>query len=84
MKKLIKLFCLLLCAAILLCGCSDNSTSDTDKVMVYITRTGIKYHTEHCTYLNSSKIQISLQEAVEEYYSPCSRCNPPTIKNKSK
>ena len=57
MKKTIKIFCLLLCTTILLCGCSDNSTSDSDTVIVYITRTGTKYHTKRCTYLNSSKIE---------------------------
>lgn len=51
--------------------------SETSTVMVYITRTGSKYHRNHCSYLRSSKIEISLENAIEELYSPCSRCNPP-------
>lgn len=51
--------------------------SEASTVMVYITRTGSKYHRNHCSYLRSSKIEISLENAIEEFYSPCSRCNPP-------
>ena len=59
---------------------NQNKTTpknEVSTVMVYITRTGSKYHRNHCSYLRSSKIEISLENAVEESYSPCSRCNPP-------
>ena len=51
---------------------------------VYITRTGAKYHREKCDYLRYSKIKITLEEALEESYSPCSKCNPPIIESSTK
>ena len=45
--------------------------------IVYITKTGTKYHTEDCSYLRSSKIAIRLSEALERGLEPGSRCNPP-------
>lgn len=47
--------------------------------IVYITRTGEKYHSGGCQYLSQSQIPISLEEAVQRGYSPCSVCNPPKI-----
>lgn len=44
--------------------------------MVYITKTGKKYHRSSCSYLKSSKIPIDLSSAKKEGYTPCSRCNP--------
>ena len=45
--------------------------------VVYITKTGEKYHTAGCSYLARSKIPISLKDAKAQGYTPCSRCNPP-------
>ncbi|GAB6390929.1 MAG: hypothetical protein MdMp014T_0302 [Treponematales bacterium] len=45
-------------------------------VVVYITRTGKKYHRENCRYLRQSKIETTLEEARRSY-EPCSVCNPP-------
>lgn len=41
---------------------------------VYITNTGSKYHRAGCSYLRKSKIPISLEDAQNSGYSPCSRC----------
>ena len=49
---------------------------DTESVMVYVTRTGTKYHRGSCSYLSKSKIPMKLSEAKKRY-GPCSRCNPP-------
>ena len=46
---------------------------------VYITKSGTKYHTSTCSYLSQSKIPITLSDAVNNGYSPCSRCKPPTL-----
>ena len=54
----------------------DKSSSIT----VYITKTGKKYHRGSCSYLRSSKIPISLKNAVARGYTPCSRCRPPRLK----
>ena len=43
--------------------------------IVYITRTGAKYHRGSCRYLNGSKIPISLEKAKQSY-GPCSVCRP--------
>lgn len=51
----------------------ENNNSDE---IVYITKTGSKYHRENCRYLSKSKIPIMLSDAVNSY-SPCSVCNPP-------
>ena len=44
--------------------------------IVYITRTGKKYHREGCSALKSSKIPITLKEARERRYTPCALCDP--------
>lgn len=42
--------------------------------IVYVTKSGKKYHKEGCPYLKSSKIMISLQQALMEGMKPCSKC----------
>jgi len=52
--------------------------SDTTSTMVvFITRTGEKYHRDGCRYLSKSKISISLKDAKARGYTPCSVCRPP-------
>lgn len=43
--------------------------------IVYVTRSGKKYHREGCSSLKISKIPIFLDEACKRRYAPCSRCN---------
>ena len=50
---------------------------------VYVTKTGEKYHSDNCTYLSKSKIEISLSDALAKGYTACSKCNPPTKVNQS-
>ena len=47
--------------------------------IVYITNTGSKYHRDGCQYLRQSQHAITLGSALEEGYSPCSKCNPPIL-----
>lgn len=47
------------------------------ETVVYITRTGEKYHVSSCSYLRRSCIPIDLSDAKSSGYSPCSRCHPP-------
>ncbi len=70
-KKIFPVILILVFAA-LVSTYSEDST-------VYITKTGSKYHTATCSYLKSSKIPISLSEAAKRGYTPCSRCNAPTL-----
>jgi hypothetical protein len=44
------------------------------EVTVYVTNTGKKYHEDGCRYLKQSKIPISLSDAKEQGYAPCSVC----------
>ncbi len=50
-----------------------RASADTS-MTVYITNTGSKYHRGNCSYLNQSKIPISLNAAKAQGYTPCSRC----------
>ena len=43
--------------------------------IVYITRTGAKYHLSNCRHLKYSKIPISLEKAKQNY-KPCLICRP--------
>lgn len=52
----------------------DNSEDASD--VVYITNTGTKYHRNWCSYLSSSKKAITINDAINKGYSPCSRCSP--------
>lgn len=55
----------------------EYSQSDTKKeTIVYVTKTGQKYHRGDCRYLRFSKIAIPLSKAKMNY-SPCSICDPP-------
>jgi len=49
---------------------------DTQDEIVYITKTGSKYHRGSCSYLKKSKIPISKKDAKARGYGPCSRCRP--------
>lgn len=50
----------------------------TKEIIVYITKTGSKYHRAGCKHLKKSSIPITLEEAKERGYTPCKVCNPPT------
>ena len=47
-------------------------------VSVYVPSTGECYHRDGCTYLHS-KIEITLEQAVQRGYHACSRCKPPKL-----
>lgn len=44
--------------------------------IVFITRTGIRYHKESCWHLRRSKIPIDVEEAKDKGYTPCKMCTP--------
>lgn len=46
---------------------------------VYITYTGECYHSSGCSSLEHSKIQCTLQEAIDNGYRDCQRCEPPEL-----
>ena len=52
----------------------DNE--DRVEYIVYITRTGAKYHRGTCRYLKYSKFAVSKKEAISDGYLPCKVCRP--------
>lgn len=54
---------------------ASSASNEPQGQMVYVTRTGKKYHRDGCTHLRS-RIPISLKEAKVRY-SPCKVCMPP-------
>lgn len=55
----------------------ENNTveSNTEKSeTVYVTKTGKKYHSANCSYLKSSSLSMTLDDAIDAGYTPCSRC----------
>ena len=64
-------------ASVLVQGSKSTEPDPPEDVTIYITRTGKKYHRDGCGSLRRSKIPISLAEARQRNYGPCSRCDPP-------
>jgi hypothetical protein len=56
----------------------DRSSSTSGETTVYVTKTGRKYHRENCQHLKKSSRAMTLKQALEQGYEPCSRCKPPT------
>ncbi len=56
---------------------TDYEKQYPDKEIVYITKNGTKYHKEDCSYLSSSKIPVTLEQAISQGLEPCSKCFPP-------
>lgn len=54
-------------------GENPNPPAEYSSETVYVTDTGSKYHKSGCGYLKS-KNAISLEEAKQRGYEPCSRC----------
>lgn len=48
------------------------------ETVVYVTRTGERYHRGTCRYLKKSKIPAELGVAKAQGYTPCKVCKPPT------
>lgn len=55
----------------------QNQVSNVNDNIVYVTKTGTKYHRADCPMLKSSKIEMTLKEAKAKGYTPCNKCNPP-------
>lgn len=79
MKKLRKLLYALpvLVALVFVVPPIHTNAADWSTYTVHVTKTGNKYHMAGCSYLNKSDIPINIIQAVNQGYSPCSRCNPP-------
>lgn len=52
------------------------TVTDKKDEIVYITRTGEKYHRASCQHLRRSKIGTKKSEAIKQGYAPCKACRP--------
>ena len=60
----------------------DSASADaTPEQVVYLTRTGTKYHREGCRFLARSGIPIALKDVGS--HEPCSVCRPPTLRDRA-
>ena len=57
---------------------SENKINETEKI-VYIAKTGKKYHLENCRTLRGEKEAIDLNEAIKNGYEVCKVCKPDSI-----
>lgn len=73
-----KQFVSLLCAFLILVSSTTPAFAANGSTTVYITKTGECYHTGSCSYLKS-KLPITLQDAIDAGYRPCSKCHPPHL-----
>lgn len=53
------------------------SYQPSEAQVVYVTKTGEKYHRSSCQYLRSSKIAMPLAQAQQYGYGACKVCKPP-------
>lgn len=56
---------------------AEPSADEPTGQVVYVTKSGTKYHLGTCSHLSKSKIEKSLTEAKNAGYEPCKTCNPP-------
>jgi hypothetical protein len=75
MKKIGRFFAVI----VLLLTVAAFGFAATAETVVYVTKTGAKYHKDGCSSLRSSKIEITLGEAVKKGYEPCQVCKPPVL-----
>ena len=57
---------------------NENKINETEKI-VYIAKTGKKYHLENCRTLRGEKEAIDLNEAIKNGYEVCKVCKPYSI-----
>lgn len=75
-KQLVYTLSIVLALSLILPPIQTNAT-DWTTYTVHITRTGSKYHRGGCSYLRKSDYTINILDAINQGYTPCSRCNPP-------
>lgn len=55
---------------------AEHAIVQTKETVVYITKTGEKYHKDGCRYLRQSKIKTTKQKATKQGYTACKICKP--------
>ena len=81
MKNVKKLMALISAFAIFVgIGIPSNTVyAASGDTVVYITKTGECYHSSGCSSLRKSKIETTLQSAIDRGYRACSKCKPPVL-----
>jgi hypothetical protein len=81
MKNVKKLMAMITAFAILVSIGIPSSTvyAASGDTVVYITKTGECYHSSGCSSLRRSKIETTLQSAIDRGYRACSKCNPGSL-----
>lgn len=59
---------------------AQRTAADNGETIVYITKSGKKYHADGCRSLSKTRIPIKLKDAVAKGFTACSLCNPPALK----
>ena len=54
-----------------------ETQENPQSVTVYITSTGKRYHLAGCQYLRGGRTAVTVKEARDRGYKPCTGCNPP-------
>lgn len=54
----------------------SQQTSAMVGTIVYITKSGTKFHRDGCSSLSKSRISIPYEDAVSRGFEPCGRCAP--------
>jgi len=80
--SLIRRFALCATFAVALAGSAPESPNLTagfaaaakQECVVYITRTGYRYHVGDCGYLRRSRIPVEKRKAIKAGYTPCKVC----------
>ena len=52
----------------------DQAQNPEQNKVVYVTKSGTKYHNQGCQHLEKSCIEKDLTDAQNQGYTPCSRC----------
>lgn len=55
---------------------SNHHKLQQKETVVYITRTGQKYHRAGCRYLSQSQIKTTKDQAIKNRYGACKVCKP--------
>jgi hypothetical protein len=58
----------------------EDKNEDLGENIVYVTKTGNKYHRENCRCLRCSRIPVKLRDAIKRGYGSCGICRPAVLK----
>lgn len=54
---------------------ASQITLPENATVVYVTPTGQKYHAADCPLLGGAAFPVTLEQALEDGFAPCSRCH---------